>query len=110
MEIPGIKKLPRGTLIKTMEQPPVSAGLGRGVYTGRETARLSGLRSERVTRWARGYSFSTPSGAKSSSPPIFAVDRPTDGPLALSFLDLVEILFVRAFLDQGVSMHTIRRA
>jgi uncharacterized protein (DUF433 family) len=30
--------------------------------------------------------------------------------LALTFLDLVEILFVKAFLEHGVSMHTIRQA
>jgi uncharacterized protein (DUF433 family) len=93
-----------------MEPSPLFADLGRGVYTGRETALLSGLRTERVARWVRGYSFTTGSGKKSSSPPIFAADRSTEGPLALSFLDLVEILFVRAFLEQGVSMRTIRLA
>ena len=93
----------------TMEQA-VTANLGGGVYTGREVARLSKLRTERISRWVRGYSYTIGTGTKSSSPPIFAADRPTDGPLALSFLDLVEILFVRAFLDLGVSMLTIRRA
>jgi uncharacterized protein (DUF433 family) len=93
-----------------MDESLLSLGLGRGVYTGRETALLSGLRTERVARWVRGYSFTTGSGKKRSSPPIFAADRSTDGPLALSFLDLVEVLFVRAFLDLGVSMRTIRLA
>jgi uncharacterized protein (DUF433 family) len=94
----------------TTAQLTVSAGLGRGVYTGRQAARLSKLRTERINRWLRGYSYTTGSGTKSSSPPIFAADRPIDGPLALSFLDLVEILFVRAFLDLGVTMPTIRCA
>jgi uncharacterized protein (DUF433 family) len=93
-----------------MVQASASAGLERGVYTGREAAILTGLRTGRVTRWVRGYSFALAGGARRSSPPIFAADRSTDGPLALSFLDLVEILFVKAFLDQGVSMPTIRRA
>jgi uncharacterized protein (DUF433 family) len=94
----------------TMAQETASSGLGRGVYTGRQAARLSKLRTERITRWVRGYTYKIGTGTKSSSPPIFAADRSTDGPLALSFLDLVEILFVRAFLEQGVSMPTIRRA
>lgn len=93
-----------------MEQPFESAGLGHGVYTGREAALLSGLRTERVNRWVRGYSFMTGSGVRSGSPPVFAADRSIDGPLALSFLDLVEILFVKAFLEHGVSMRTIRMA
>lgn len=71
---------------------------------------MSKLRTGRIGRWVRAYSYPIGAGTKSSSPPIFAADRPTEGPLALSFLDLVEILFVRAFLDRGVSMPTIRRA
>jgi uncharacterized protein (DUF433 family) len=109
MEIRHKKGL-EGTLTSKMQQAERSASLGRGVYTGREAARLSMLRSERITPWVRGYSYTIGSGAKSSSPPIFAADRSNDGPLSLSFLDLVEILFVRAFLAQGVSMRTIRCA
>src|SRR3954471_7066548 len=42
----------------------VSPDFGRGVYTLREAARLTTLRSQRVARWVRGYSFATPRGEK----------------------------------------------
>ena len=104
------KRGPGGTLPSAMMRTADTSGPSRGVYTGTEAARLSRLRTERIARWVRGYSYTIGDGKKSSSPPLFAADRPTDGPLALSFLDLVEILFVRAFLEHGVSMRTIRCA
>ncbi len=87
-------------------------GLGVGVYTHREAAVLAGLRPERVARWVRGYRFKGRSGRAGASPPVFESDweiRP-GAPVTLSFLDLVEMLFVKAFLDEGVSMPTIRKA
>lgn len=86
-------------------------GLGRGIYTPREAARLTSLRSERVMRWVRGYEFIGRHGKVGKSAPIFQTDWETiDGRVVLSFLDLVELLFVRTFLGAGVSMPTIRRA
>lgn len=87
-------------------------GLGRGVYSHREAARLAGLRPDRVARWVRGYSFKGRRGQESRSDPLFAADwdNSPGRPITLSFLDLVEMLFVKAFLNEGVSMPTIRKA
>jgi hypothetical protein len=50
-----------------------------------------------VRRWIRGY----------DSAPLFK--RQHQGSrLALTFLDLVEVLVLKAFLDSGVSIHTVR--
>lgn len=88
--------------------------LGQGVYTHREAALLAQLRPERVARWLRGYTFKRPSGKTGASGPVFRTDfssaRTGGGPLLLSFLDLVEVLFVRGFLEAGVSMRTVRLA
>ena len=55
----------------------------------------------------RGYDFKSRDGAKRHSAPLF--QRQHQGSrLALTFLDLVEVLFVKAFLDHGVSIHTVR--
>jgi uncharacterized protein (DUF433 family) len=84
--------------------------LGTGVYTAPEAARLVGLRPERVRRWTAGYSY-TAGGEVRASSPIFKRDLPAiEGRVALSFHDLVEVLFVRQFLTTGVSMPTIRQA
>lgn len=83
---------------------------GIGIYTPSEAARLVGLHPDRVRRWVDGYSYRH-AGSSRRSAPLFARDMPMiDGRIALSFLDLLEVLFVRAFLEQGVSLNTIRRA
>jgi len=51
----------------------VTQGLGIGIYTTREAARLSWLRAERIARWVRGYRFRTSTGSGASGP-IFKSD------------------------------------
>jgi uncharacterized protein (DUF433 family) len=77
-----------------MTRVATSADLGAGVYTRREAARLAKLPPGRIANWARG----------------FAAGRPTECLPTLSFLDLLEIVFVRTFLDLGLRMRTIRHA
>jgi uncharacterized protein (DUF433 family)/DNA-binding transcriptional MerR regulator len=86
-------------------------GLGIGIYSRADVARLARLDPDRVRRWVRGYTFKTRRGVARSSPPVVTSDlRTVEGRAALSFQDLVEILFVKAFLDHGVSLRAIRRA
>ena len=88
--------------------------LGKGLYTIPETARLVGLHSSRVRRWADGYSFvySTRYGERrTQSAPVVSQDIPRiRRKRALSFLELVEIRMVSAFLKHGVKLGTIRKA
>lgn len=84
--------------------------LGKGIYSVPEAARLSRVPAARIHRWIKGYSFRSRSGLR-SSPPAFQGDLvPIRGSLALSFLDLVEVRFVDAFLRAGVSWPTLRLA
>ena len=79
---------------------------GAGLYTPAQAARLTELNPRRLRRWVFGYKW----GAERESGPLVLRDSSrTDGE-DLSFADLVEILFVRAFLREGCSMQTIRRA
>jgi len=56
-----------------------------------------------------GYSFRGRMGERRSSSLVFKNEARHDGQrLVLSFLDLIEARFVKVFLDQGVSLHTIR--
>lgn len=83
-------------------------------YTAAEAGRLTGLRPERVRRWLRGYSYSyIPASDKD---PTLVYQRPVikqreaeDSGYA-SFLDLVDLLFVRRFLENGFSLQRIRKA
>jgi uncharacterized protein (DUF433 family) len=76
-----------------MNPVATSTDSGPRLYTRREAARLAGLRPERITLWVRSLAR-----------------NPSDRPLTLSFFDLLEIAFVRTFLDLGLPMRTIRHA
>jgi uncharacterized protein (DUF433 family) len=83
--------------------------IGGGIYTVPEAARLTRVSSGRIRRWLKGYSYKVREGTH-SSPPIVSGLPPIEGTLALGFLDLVEIRFVNAFLDAGVSWVALRVA
>lgn len=87
--------------------------LGRGVYGAAEAVRLVnfGRRADAVSRrtlarWLRGY---THDGQR--SPPLWQPDYASDeeNEIEVSFRDLIELRFVRAFRDLGLSLQTIRQ-
>ena len=97
--------------------------LGRGVYSATETLRLlnfarsSATRSEPVSRntvarWLRGYEHGgkeDESTSKGYSPPLWQPDYVNDNDdLEVSFRDLIELRFVKAFRDIGLSLTAIR--
>jgi uncharacterized protein (DUF433 family) len=82
----------------------------KGIYSVPEAARLTGIDSRSISRWARGYHYPI-RGSVRTSPPVFRADfRPYEGRYALSFLDLMELRFVKAFRQHGLSFHKIRIA
>ncbi len=84
--------------------------IGIGIYTLAEASRLTGVSSPRIRRWIKGYSFKSGEDVH-SSPPVWRSQLPLiDQKIALSFLDLIEVRFVDAFLEYGVSWKTIRLA
>lgn len=88
-----------------------SGVLGQGSYTFAEAARITGVPTSRLRRWVQGYEY-TRAGERRTSGPVVAtaLRRHEDGSSTLTFLDLLEVLFVDRFLKAGVSMHTIRNA
>jgi uncharacterized protein (DUF433 family) len=79
----------------------MAIGIGTGIYTPREAFRLTGLSVRQVKGWISGYE-------KIGARPLIARDQA--GGCILSFLDLIEILFVKSFLSHGVTMNHIRGA
>ena len=88
--------------------------LGVGIYTRTEAARLLRLTPQRLGRWVRGYTYWLKSGLaprKTRQPPVVHTDLPTiDGMVALSFLELMELRVVRAFVEKGVPLQRVRAA
>jgi uncharacterized protein (DUF433 family) len=93
--------------------------LGRGVYGAAEALRLINFRRryevsthsvsrQTVARWLRGYDYSR-NGITHHSDPLWPPDYINeDNTIELSFRDLIELRFVKAFRDVGLSLPTIR--
>ncbi len=95
-----------------MSQPRVP--LGVGIYSRAEAARLLHLTPQRLGRWVRGYTYWLKSGEaprRTQQPPVVHTDLPTiGGALALSFLELMELRVVKAFVTKGVPLQRVRVA
>jgi len=82
--------------------------LGIGYYTVPEVSRLLSIPARNINRWLGGYKFEE-HGKTFSMPPLWTPDLPTyDHHIELSFRDLIELRFVKAFLDAGLGLKTIR--
>src|SRR6185436_20217437 len=81
-----------------------------GFYSPGEAGALLHEDTRTVRRWAFGYRRNRPTGAV-HHPPLIRTDLPElEGERALTFVELVELLYVRAFHELGVSWKTIRDA
>jgi uncharacterized protein (DUF433 family) len=98
---------------------PIDPVLGRGVYGAPEALRLINFRRQyeyssstisrqTVARWLRGYDY-VRDGVKHHSAPLWEPDYTNeDDTIELSFRDLIEVRFVKAFRDLGLGLPTIR--
>lgn len=105
--------------VAEMKTPTVDGVLGRGVYGAAEALRLINFRRQfeasgrsisrrTITRWLRGYDYSR-NGLTHHSDPLWRPDYVNeDDTIELSFRDLIELRFVKAFRDVGLSLPTIR--
>lgn len=84
--------------------------IGGGIYTVPEAGRLTGVHPTAIRRWLRGYAYHSSNEVRVSVP-VWQKQLPAiNERLALGFLDLIEVRFVNAFRQQGVSWNAIRRA
>ena len=90
--------------------------LDRPAYAPVYTGKLIGLHPARVRRWLRGYSYESHIAVKSNGkrkskkqPSVIKRGVAKDSIYA-SFLDLIDLLFVRSFIEHGISLQKLRRA
>lgn len=92
--------------------------LGRGVYGSGDALRLINFHRgdiasrfvspSTVRRWLRGYDFEA-NGEVHHSEPLWTPDYSNDNEvIEVSFRDLIELRFVKAFRDLGLGLPTIR--
>ncbi len=78
------------------------------IYPSAEAGRLVNLSTTRVSRWLKGYDYQYDSQVRHQQAVIRR--QGTEGTSYASFLDLVDLLFVKQFLDYGVSLQKVRKA
>ncbi|MCB2204811.1 hypothetical protein KQI65_08675 [bacterium] len=77
-------------------------------YPAAEAARLIGLKADRVRRWLKGYTYALHARQVHQNP-VVSGSQASETSYA-SFLDLIDLLFVKQFLDHGISLQRIRKA
>jgi uncharacterized protein (DUF433 family) len=81
--------------------------LGTGIYTSDEAAALLKAPVNEVRRWAFGYARRR-RGERVSYDPLIRTELPEiDGRRALTFVELVELMFIKGFRESGVSWRVI---
>jgi uncharacterized protein (DUF433 family) len=81
--------------------------LNVGIYTVPEASRLTGVSRQRIRRWLKGYRSNL---RRKNYSALWKSQLPDiDSKVALGFLDLIEVMFVSAFLDRGVSWPMIHK-
>ena len=93
----------------------VSVPLGVGYYSRAEAARLLSMTPSRVRRWVSGYTYwlvrSDDDRERRAQGPVVKTDLPlVDQAMALSFVELMELRVVKAFLERGISLQRVRKA
>lgn len=79
------------------------------MYSSSEAGRLAGLNATRVRRWLKGYSYHYESDLRHKTPVLLRAEEKRSSNYA-SFLDLIDLLFVKRFLDHGISLQKLRKA
>jgi len=84
--------------------------IGTGIYSPGEAAALLKTPAAEVRRWAFGYTR-VRLGERREYPPLIRTELPTvEGQQALTFVELVEMMFIKGFREAGVPWNAIREA
>lgn len=88
-------------IAQLVEQP----GIGTGLYTYSEAARLLRVSTQKVSRWANGYTYKM-YGLERKKRPILQRQMTEHG--LLTFRDLIELFVVQQLRELGVKLEHIR--
>jgi uncharacterized protein (DUF433 family) len=86
----------------------ISILVGTGSYTAPEAARLLRTPARNINRWLGGYSYRR-GGKEQHVPPLWESQLSIiEEHLEIGFRDLVELRFVKAFIEAGLGLLAIR--
>src|SRR5690606_6977430 len=86
---------------------------GIGMYSLADASRLTGISSRELDRWLFGYAYSTVRGGeriRHYSAPLWKtqIDPLAFDEKLIGFHDLLEVRFVKAFVQHGISLRVVR--
>ena len=84
--------------------------LGKGIYTLPSASKIIKIDSQKMRRWVNGYTRQRNAEARYSEPLIKPEFEHGPDNAVLSFLDLMELLFIKNFVQHGISIQKIRKA
>jgi uncharacterized protein (DUF433 family) len=84
---------------------PIKPGLGTGIYTISDAARLLQVSTQKLKGWSEGYVYRRNGEIRKSGP---VIDREGARRGLLTFYDLIELFFVREFRSASVDLPQIR--
>lgn len=85
------------------------AYLGVGLYSVPEASRIIGIHPRQLRRWIRTFTY-TAKGHQYLHTPVIPRYFSDEDDKPITFLELIELLFVRLFREEGLSMQYIRIA
>ena len=90
------------------QQSAFQALVGVGLYSLADAAHLLKAPPRNLRRWMGGYTYKVGDESR-DVPPLWVPDIPRfDDGIELSFRDLIELRFVRAFVDNGIGLQAVR--
>jgi len=92
--------LPAEKMYKTLTTP---------TYTLAEASRLVGVSRWRISRWLKGYEYTYSVRDERREGKQESIIKHSKEPMA-SFLDLIDLLFVKKFLERGFTLQYLRKA
>ena len=96
---------------RAMGMPHPDVPLGIGIYSFADAARFVNASAADLRRWAHGYAFKQRDGTSGRSASLLAAPQLRgSGVDGVGFRDLLELRFIKAFRDHGVSMPAVRQA
>src|SRR4051812_18309840 len=91
-----------------MDEAAVIIPFGVGSYSAVEAGRLLGTSARNVRRWMAGDQYRRGERVR-SVPPLWESQVPlSDDHVEIGFRDLIELRFVKGFVEQGVGLKAIR--
>ena len=84
--------------------------IGKGIYPLITAAKILKINPQKMRRWIKGYTY--PKNMEfHSSKPLFKIEfEYNSDDVVISFLDLAELLFIKTFVQYGISLQKIRKA